>query len=135
NIQLILKEESYLNQMADISTGAYYIEYLTEQIAQKAWANFTGLEKQGTYLESIQQATIQQQIEVFFAQQQQAFNEGKIVLVGSNKFPNLKEEITTNVGMFADSEPNTTAIIRQLHTKRISFDYEQQRISKQGVNS
>ena len=135
NIQLILKEESYLNQMADISAGAYYIEYLTEQIAQKSWANFAGLEKHGTYLENIQQAAIQQHIEAFFDQQQRAFNEGKIVLVGSNKFPNLKEEIATNAVVSNESKFNTAVIVRQLHAKRLSSDYEQQRISKQGVNS
>lgn len=37
NIQLIAKEESYMNQVNDAGAGSYYIEKLTDLIADKAW--------------------------------------------------------------------------------------------------
>lgn len=40
NIQLLLKEESYLDQVKDPSSGAYFIEYLTNQIIQESWKKF-----------------------------------------------------------------------------------------------
>lgn len=42
NIQLMAKEESYLNQVADASEGSYYIEMLTRKMAEKAWEIFSG---------------------------------------------------------------------------------------------
>ena len=40
NVSTILKEESYLNATADPVAGSYYIESLTDKLAQKAWAEF-----------------------------------------------------------------------------------------------
>lgn len=40
NIQLMAKEESCLNQVADASEGSYYIEMLTQKMAEKAWEIF-----------------------------------------------------------------------------------------------
>ncbi|MBK7669711.1 MAG: methylmalonyl-CoA mutase [Sphingobacteriaceae bacterium] len=40
NQQHILKDESYLNKVADISAGSYYIESVTDSIAEKAWEQF-----------------------------------------------------------------------------------------------
>lgn len=51
NIQLILKEESMMNQVIDPAGGSYYIESLTDEIAQRAWAKFQEMEAQGGYME------------------------------------------------------------------------------------
>lgn len=40
NVSHILKEESYLSKTADPVAGAYFVEVLTDKIAQKAWAAF-----------------------------------------------------------------------------------------------
>lgn len=40
NVSTILKEESYLDKTADPVAGSYYIESLTDQLAQKAWHIF-----------------------------------------------------------------------------------------------
>ena len=42
NQQHILKQESYLDKVWDISKGSYYIETITQQIAEKAWEKFSG---------------------------------------------------------------------------------------------
>ncbi len=43
NIQHILQSESYLNKIADPAAGAYYIENITQKIADKAWQQFCKL--------------------------------------------------------------------------------------------
>ena len=50
NQQLILKEESYFDKVADPSAGSYYIEKLTQLIAENAWKLFVETEEQGGFL-------------------------------------------------------------------------------------
>lgn len=45
NIQLILKEESFFGKTADPAAGAYYIESLTHELAEKAWSLIGGTEQ------------------------------------------------------------------------------------------
>lgn len=50
NVQHILKHESYLDRVADPAAGSYYIEKLTQQLAQVAWGKFQKIEKEGGIL-------------------------------------------------------------------------------------
>lgn len=49
NVSSILKEESYLNMVADPVAGSYYIEHLTDEIANKSWVAFQQIEKDGGF--------------------------------------------------------------------------------------
>ena len=59
NIQLILKEETLLDKVVDPAGGSYYIEALTDELAEKAWAIFLEIEKQGGVLEALQSGWLQ----------------------------------------------------------------------------
>lgn len=135
NVQLILKEESYLNQMADVAAGSYFIEYLTEELAKKAWSNFTSIEKSGGFITCLKQGIIQQQIETFATEQLALFADGKTILVGSNKFPNSKDVVHLNSQFFNKPSQSTNTAIHAIKLIRLSAAYEQERINKQGVNS
>jgi len=50
NQQLLLKEESYFDKVADPAAGSYYIENLTSLIAENAWKLFLELEDKGGFL-------------------------------------------------------------------------------------
>lgn len=93
NQQHILKEESYLNKSSDISAGSYYIETLTDTIAEKAWEQFKIIESKGGFMACLKinfiQDLISKDAEILMDQ----VKEGKIVLVGVNKFQNAKEEV------------------------------------------
>jgi methylmalonyl-CoA mutase len=41
NVSLVLREESFLSQVADPLAGSYFIDSLTQQMAEKAWGKFT----------------------------------------------------------------------------------------------
>ncbi len=43
NASLVLREESFLSQVADPLAGSYFIDSLVQQIAEKAWSKFTEL--------------------------------------------------------------------------------------------
>jgi methylmalonyl-CoA mutase len=45
NVSTILREESHLAKVADPVAGAYYIEALTDQLAQKTWHQFQAIVK------------------------------------------------------------------------------------------
>ncbi|QHT69572.1 hypothetical protein GXP67_24455 [Rhodocytophaga rosea] len=54
NVSIILKEESYFAQVADIAGGSYYVENLTHMIATEAWRLFTEIEAEGGFLQARQ---------------------------------------------------------------------------------
>jgi methylmalonyl-CoA mutase len=96
NQQHILKDESYLNKVADISAGSYYIESVTDSIAEKAWEQFKVIESKGGFISCLKSNFIQDLISQGANSLQEEFNEGKLVLVGVNKFQNKEEENKVN---------------------------------------
>ncbi len=58
NQQLILKEESFFDKVADPGAGSYYIEKLTYLIAENAWKLFLDIEERGGFLESLKNGFI-----------------------------------------------------------------------------
>jgi methylmalonyl-CoA mutase len=105
NQQHVLKGESYLNQLADVSTGSYYIENLIQSLGEKAWDIFKAIENEGGFITSFTNGLIQQRIQTDFEAQQTAFNMGKKVLVGVNKFQNAND---TTVKPFAETKTITS---------------------------
>ncbi len=93
NQQLILKDESYLNIVADMAAGSYYIETLTETLCEKAWEQFKLIESKGGLLACLKSKYIQEIITKDAEILIQQFKEGKLILVGVNKFQNKNEEI------------------------------------------
>ena len=59
NQQIILKEESYFDKVADPAGGSYYIENLTELIAENAWKLFLSIEEKGGFISSLKKGYIQ----------------------------------------------------------------------------
>ncbi len=93
NQQLILKDESYLNVVADISAGSYYIESLTAGLGQNAWEQFKQIESAGGLLAGLKSNQIQELIANDAEKLINEFKEGKLILVGVNKFQNKNEAI------------------------------------------
>ncbi len=129
NIQLILKSESYFDKIADAAAGTYFIEELTEQLAQKAWEYFTGIEKNGGLILCIEKGSIQSTIKTFAAEEQASFNAGKEVLVGTNKFPNLKEDKKNVAAAIVwGNEDAKGKTVEPLDESRLSASNEKERL-------
>jgi methylmalonyl-CoA mutase len=84
NIALILKEESYLAKVVDPSGGAFAVEKLTEDLAQKAWSLFQTLEAKG--LEHLRDAIAQ-----CAALRQKNLADGQHMLIGINQYFNPED--------------------------------------------
>ncbi|MFC3157769.1 methylmalonyl-CoA mutase family protein [Chryseobacterium arachidis] len=73
----------------DASNGSYYVEDITQQIAEKSWALFVEIEEAGGYLELLKQGIIQKKIYDHAIEEQKWVEEGKIKLIGVNLYPKL----------------------------------------------
>lgn len=93
NQQLILKEESYLNKMADVSCGSYYIETITDAIANKALQTFKQFEEQGGYFKCVENKIIENEILKQSQQKAESVNSQKEISIGINKYKNETEKI------------------------------------------
>ncbi len=85
NVSILLSQESYLSKVADPSAGSYYVETLTHQLAESAWALFLDVEKQGGFERAFTSGFIPAEIEGAYQSKQEAVRRGK-VLVGVTKF-------------------------------------------------
>ncbi|MFP8892417.1 MULTISPECIES: methylmalonyl-CoA mutase family protein [Chryseobacterium] len=94
--QIVLAYESIINVFEDASNGSYYVEDITRQFAEKAWALFVEIEEAGGYLELLKQGVIQKKIYDHAIEEQQWIEGGKIKLIGVNLYPKLdvKKSIT-----------------------------------------
>ncbi len=88
NISLILKEESYFNQVHDLSEGSYYIEWLSNEIAEKTWKKFLDIEKEGGLIPKIKDGSLAKELEKTSSERVLNYKEGKRTMVGVNKYEN-----------------------------------------------
>ncbi len=86
NVSLILKEESYFNNVLDVATGSYYIESLTQNLAAEAWKLFQTVEAKGGYMQAVKEDFIKEHITQVSTMKEADLQNGKQVLVGVNKF-------------------------------------------------
>ena len=97
NQQILLKEESYLDKIADPAAGSYYIENLTDSIAQYAWNNFLAVEEKGGFAVAIRQGFVQDEIEKTATQRNNDIAMRKTVILGTNQYPNLNDDMNGKI--------------------------------------
>lgn len=136
NQLLVLKHESYFDKIDNPADGAYYIEELTRQLAEKALALFKDIEANGGFLNQLKEGTIQRKIQESAAYEQELFDSGKEVLLGTNKYPNKNDRMAHDLELypFVKANPRKTIII-PIIKKRLAEKNEQQRLESEKVNS
>ena len=92
NQQLLLKEECHFNQVVDPGAGSYYIETLTNSLADVAWKNFLKVEDEGGFLAAIKNGTVQDDINATNVKRHADAAKRKEFLLGTNQFPNFTEK-------------------------------------------
>lgn len=130
NQLLIMKSESYLNEVSNTADGSYYIESITQQLAEKALALFKEIETNGGYLKQLKAGNIQRKIQESAQKEQQLFDEGKIVLLGTNKFPNPADRMKDDLELFPFLKTHKRqTIIAPILPKRLSEQLEKDRLA------
>lgn len=107
NVQIILQEEAYLTRLLDPAGGAYYVEYLTDELARRAWALFQEVAGQGGMLAALQAGFPQKLIAQEVKSQAGKLAMRKDVLVGTNLYANAAETLLENTAV------DFTAVYRQ----------------------
>lgn len=132
NQQSILQHESRFQQVRDMASGSYFIEDLTEKIANKGWEFFKAIEAQGGYLESLKSGWLQERVHSAAAREQKAFDEGEKVLIGANKYRPEKEELKEFVKqpMFY-SPPKKDTTVKPFELRRLSEKIEKEMLEAQ----
>lgn len=130
NQQLLLMEESHLDKVADPGAGSYYIENLTELIAENAWKLFLEIEDQGGFLEAVRKGLIQKCISSTAATRKGDVARRKEMLLGTNQYPNINEEMTASADvskLFAGDKTAEDAVVDTIHPARAAIDIERLR--------
>ncbi len=129
NQLLILKEESYFINANKFADGSYYIESLTKEISEKALILFKDIEQNGGFLKQLKQGTIQRKIKESADIEQQLFDSGELILLGTNKYPNKEDRMKDNLELFpfVKTNPRKT-LIQPIISKRLAEKMEQERL-------
>jgi methylmalonyl-CoA mutase len=129
NIQSILKEESYFDKIADPANGSYYIESLTEEIAQKAWNLFQAIEAGGGYIKAIESNQLQEMAATTFTEKEIAYENGEQIILGVNRYPNAAEEVTAKE-IVTNAPIKNGAQFMAIQTTRLAAKQEAERAQK-----
>ncbi len=97
NQQLLLKEESYLDKVVDPGAGSYYIENLTNSLADQAWKLFLEVQENGGFIEAFKLGFIQNRIVETAQKRDMAIALRKESVLGTNQYPNNAEYIEGNI--------------------------------------
>ncbi len=97
NIQIILKEESHLDQIVDAAAGSYYIEQLTDRIAELAWNEFVKVEEMGGFIKAFENNYIKSEVEKTCQQRDMDIATRRTSILGTNIFPNLQENMLDDI--------------------------------------
>jgi methylmalonyl-CoA mutase len=92
NTQIYLQEETHICDSADPWGGSYYVEALTHEIAQKAWALIEEVEELGGMAKAIETGVPKMRIEEAAARKQARIDAGLDTIVGVNKYKLQKED-------------------------------------------
>ena len=129
NQQLVLKEESYLDKIADPAGGSYYIETLTESIAKHAWDLFLQVEEKGGMLACIKSGFIQDEIGKSRAKKEADMAQRKITVLGTNQFPNLAETMADAITVNGFTPDETATPVQRLKPFRVAEPFEALRLA------
>jgi len=92
NTQLILQEETGITNVVDPLAGSYYVESLTSELADKAWALMEEVEEMGGMTKAVASGMPKLRIEESAAMRQANIDRGTEVIVGVNKYRLEKED-------------------------------------------
>ena len=155
NQQLLLKEESHLDKVADPAGGSYYVETLTVSIAREAWKLFLEIEELGGFFAAVNAGEVQKAVNASAAKRHDDMARRKEILLGTNQFPNFNEFAADKIaagssaaaeeadvkgdakeGHFCGCGGNcATDPEKTLNTKRMASDFELLRLATEAASN
>ena len=116
NTQIFLQAETQITKTVDPWAGSYYIENLTNEIANKAWALIEEVEELGGMTKAIEAGIPKLRIEEASARKQARIDSGQDIIVGVNKY-RLEKEDPLQILDVDNQKVRTSQIERLNHIK------------------
>jgi methylmalonyl-CoA mutase len=91
NTVLVLQEEAHLHRVVDPPGGSWYLDWLTDEVAQKAWTLFQEVERGGGMLRALLGGWVAGQIDSAFAPRAKDLARRKEAITGVSEFPDVGE--------------------------------------------
>ena len=133
NQQLLLKEESHFDKITDPSAGSYYIENLTNSIAEQAWALFVEVENKGGYTEALKEGFIQATVKETADKRKKAVATRRENLLGTTQFPNFTEKVADAINPDQDKKGRSVCdgdtTVESLPSTRGAEEFESLRLA------
>ncbi|ETI66685.1 methylmalonyl-CoA mutase [Neobacillus vireti] len=92
NTQLFLQEETGMTKVIDPWAGSYYLEKLTDELVERAWAYIEEIESLGGMAKAIETGLPKMRIEEAAARRQAQIDSGKETIIGVNRYRLEREE-------------------------------------------
>lgn len=132
NQLLILQEESGFSSAQNFADGTYYIESITKQLAEKALEIFKNIEEGGGFLKQLKEGIIQRKIKEVAYREQQKFDVGELVLLGTNKIQNQNDSMKNDLELYPFVKTRSEkTLIQPIIQKRLAQEIEQTRLIKE----
>lgn len=134
NQLLILQQESYFKEAQHFADGAYYIESITQQLAEKSLSIFKQIEKAGGFLHQLKAGVIQKKITESALKEEEDFNHKKIVLLGTNMQPNKEDQMKQELELYPFvKQRNIKTLLIPIIRKRLSETLDKERLAQENV--
>ncbi len=132
NQLLILQQESYLQEAQNFADGTYYIESITNQLAEKALVIFKQIEKANGFLHQLKAGIIQKKIVESASKEEQNFIDKKIILLGTNFQPNKNDTMKSDLELYPFlKQRHKKTLIIPINRKRLSETVEKERLENE----
>ena len=92
NTQVMLMEETHASHVIDAGGGSWYVESLTDELAEAAWSQFRAIERAGGITEALTSGSIAEQIAATRTAREKNIDKRKDPITGISEFPNINEK-------------------------------------------
>ncbi|CAO5188820.1 Methylmalonyl-CoA mutase small subunit [Frankia sp. AiPs1] len=97
NTQILLQEESSLIRVIDPAGGSWFVESLTDRLAEAAWSAFTEIERAGGIVAALRDGLVAEQITASRSARAEAIAHRRDPITGVSEFPNVAEKLPERV--------------------------------------
>ena len=132
NQLLIIKHETYIDKVKNAADGSYYINSLTNTIAEESLRIFKDIENNGGFISALEKNIIQKRIDKSHRIEQELFNNNKEKLLGINIFTDKDQKIKSEINKPIFTKSNTRKTkIKPISEIRLAEEIELSRIKNE----
>ena len=132
NQLLIIKHETHIDKVKNAADGSYYINSLTNTIAEESLRIFKDIENNGGFISALEKNIIQKRIDKSHRIEQELFNNNKEKLLGINIFTDIDQKIKSEINKPIFTKSNTRKTkIKPISEIRLAEEIELSRIKNE----